>query len=316
MKFTVTIHQNRITVPLIEDCKKVQLYFSKYKVDIFFTFKKVDVQGYKSVFDSAKNRWLLQGAEKLIKIDENADANIFAFNQLEWLQGNKLRFDTPTSHCYPLFIKPFLSIPFINLATHPIEHSIGLTWKSLAHELMHSMVQDASLKGMYVPDVMDTYIHNDDPDHSDGNFARQWKLLESYINSQTIDTVPLKRNWDNGTQTLGDLVTGTFACKTLERPWKNNAKNISCIPTGTYQCKYTYSLKFLKWTYEVLNVPNRSGIRIHSGNYFYDIEGCILLGTGYGDLNKDKFADIVESKITIKKFEDYMGRKPFTLQIV
>ena len=42
--------------------------------------------------------------------------------------------------------------------------------------------------------------------------------------------------------------------------------NIQLIPAGTYQVDYTWSPKFKKPLPEILNVPNRSGIRIHRGN--------------------------------------------------
>ena len=126
----------------------------------------------------------------------------------------------------------------------------------------------------------------------------------------------LKRNSDNGIQTLGELSAFTFSCKTLERPYKNNQSMISAIPKGTYIVKWTFSPKLLRYTYQVMDVPSRSGIRIHKGNYFFDIEGCILLGTGYGDLNKDGQVDIINSTITIKKFEELMNKNTFCLRIV
>ena len=127
--------------------------------------------------------------------------------------------------------------------------------------------------------------------------------------------INLKRNNDDGIQTLGELEVKGLTFKTLERPWKGNAKSISCIPKGLYDVKWSFSPKFLRFTYEVLKVPNRTGVRIHKGNYFFDIEGCILLGTGYGNLNKDKEVDLINSTIAIKKFEDLMERKPFQLLI-
>lgn len=132
--------------------------------------------------------------------------------------------------------------------------------------------------------------------------------------------VTLRRNNDDGIQTLGTLTfpvdIAQFNCKTLEKPWVLNANNVSCIPKGTYIVKWTFSPKFLKYTYEVQGVLNRTGIRIHGGNFFYDIKGCILLGDSYGDINKDGHVDILNSKITLKKFEEALGRQTFTLQII
>lgn len=51
---------------------------------------------------------------------------------------------------------------------------------------------------------------------------------------------------------------------------------ISCIPIGEYECKKVLSPTFGK-TFEVLNVPKRSGILFHWGNWVKDTKGCILV---------------------------------------
>lgn len=127
--------------------------------------------------------------------------------------------------------------------------------------------------------------------------------------------VTITRTMDDGIQALGDLNIGSFNCKTLERPWKNNQVNISCIPKGTYHCSYTFSLSHLGWTYAIQNVPGRSGIRIHSANYYTDLEGCIGLGSGYKDINNDREVDIINSKATVAAFIQALGKKDFTLII-
>lgn len=127
----------------------------------------------------------------------------------------------------------------------------------------------------------------------------------------------LIRKTDNGIQTTGEIFTtdAVFRRKTLERPWKNNASNISCIPKGQYLVKWTRSIKFPLGSYQVMDVPKRFGIRIHKGNFFFDVEGCILLGSSYSDINHDGIVDIINSTQTIKEFETFMGRQDFTLII-
>jgi hypothetical protein len=66
--------------------------------------------------------------------------------------------------------------------------------------------------------------------------------------------------------------------QTMEDPWMMNARKVSCIPTGRYRCIVSYSTRFERRMPELLNVPDRSGIRIHGGNTIADTEGCILLG--------------------------------------
>lgn len=81
--------------------------------------------------------------------------------------------------------------------------------------------------------------------------------------------------------TLGTLRIQTrnlvWECKTLELPWLNNEPQISCIPKGTYTCRRLNSVKFGE-TFQIRDVPGRSGILFHAGNTAKDTRGCILLG--------------------------------------
>lgn len=93
--------------------------------------------------------------------------------------------------------------------------------------------------------------------------------------------VTLNRNYRPGS-TLGRtmLPTGEII-HWLERPWISNQRNVSCIPPGFYQVKYlerSASGKY-KRCWHVQNVPGRSGILIHSGNFVRDTLGCLLPGT-------------------------------------
>jgi Family of unknown function (DUF5675) len=64
---------------------------------------------------------------------------------------------------------------------------------------------------------------------------------------------------------------------TLERPWEDNQQNISSIPAGRYRCRRIRSPRFGN-TYEVCDVPNRTNVLFHKGNYLSDTQGCILVG--------------------------------------
>jgi hypothetical protein len=170
---------------------------------------------------------------------------------------------------------------------------------------------------MMVDGKLTAYYKNNNPYAKDGNYAEAFKILAPHwhLLKKNMNEVIITRKVDDGVQTLGEIQVGNWVRKTLERPWQNNLPNISCIPKGTYQCRYSFSPKFLKYTYEILNVPKRSGIRIHSGNYFFQIQGCILLGTSYSDINKDGKVDVLNSKSTINALEALLGKKPFTLVI-
>lgn len=78
--------------------------------------------------------------------------------------------------------------------------------------------------------------------------------------------------------TLGILYyNNDILCYTLELPWKDNKTSISCVPCGTYRCELWNSPKF-GMTYELQDVPGRSKILIHKGNWVTDINGCVLVG--------------------------------------
>lgn len=59
---------------------------------------------------------------------------------------------------------------------------------------------------------------------------------------------------------------------------KAKIKGETAIPKGKYQVKITWSMRFNKYTMQIMDVPYFLGIRIHSGNTAADTEGCILLG--------------------------------------
>lgn len=136
----------------------------------------------------------------------------------------------------------------------------------------------------------------------------------------------LQRISDSGTETLGIFTVikpdgSLFTAHSLERPWRDNLPEVSCIPVGEYKCVYTRSNRLSKltgreyYTYEVLDVPDRSGIRIHSANYFNQLLGCIALGNDLKDINFDGQQDIVHSGLTVKEMERLMNYEPFKLTI-
>jgi hypothetical protein len=74
--------------------------------------------------------------------------------------------------------------------------------------------------------------------------------------------------------------------------------------------------------YEVVGVPRRGGIRIHSANFMGDqalgykvqLQGCIALGEKLGYIGTQKA--ILISKPAVSHFELIMGGKPFTLEVL
>ena len=106
-------------------------------------------------------------------------------------------------------------------------------------------------------------------------------------------------------QTIGNLIGvsevghSVFSCDSLELPWLDNQSNISCIPLKTYKLKKRYSKKYGNHLH-VQDVEGRTFILIHSGNYYTQILGCILVGK-LGFINNDDIVDVGSSRKTLKR---------------
>ncbi len=120
----------------------------------------------------------------------------------------------------------------------------------------------------------------------------------------------LKRTSSTSTQTLGELTVykqgdAIFSCKTLELPWKNNARKESCIPPGSYSVVKRHSPRY-KDHFHLTDVPGRSMILIHVGNYYTQTEGCILVGSAHSDIDADGHLDVIQSGLTMNKLNEIL----------
>ena len=98
-----------------------------------------------------------------------------------------------------------------------------------------------------------------------------------------------------------------LTCKSLERGWNNNEKMISCVPKGRYTIKLEWSNRFGANLWELKNVPNRSECKLHSANYWNQLNGCIALGLSLRDINGDGEVDATSSRRAMKDFTRAMG---------
>jgi hypothetical protein len=112
-----------------------------------------------------------------------------------------------------------------------------------------------------------------------------------------------------GTRQFSDLyINGKFFCNTAEPFIDGQVKLIR----GVYKCvrgmhKGSHGMYY---TYEVLNVPNHTGILFHPGNDpLVDSDGCILLG----DLNREI---LTRSRDTFLDFLLRVPKDEFILTVI
>ena len=110
----------------------------------------------------------------------------------------------------------------------------------------------------------------------------------------------------------GDIL---FDCASLQLGWKNNQRRISHIPEGVYDVVRHQSPKFGD-CFLIKDVKDRDHVLFHTGNFYRDTLGCILVGEYKGtDIDGDGLKDIVNSKQTFNKFKEICG-DGFTLQLL
>lgn len=126
----------------------------------------------------------------------------------------------------------------------------------------------------------------------------------------------LFRRWITSTEIMSSLHFEGETLYIMERAWKNNKSNISCIPSGEYICKFLKRSASGKYrnVWHVQNVPNRSGILIHNGNFVTHTKGCPLIGKKLGVLGRRKA--VLGSRSGLRKFNRVMGKEDFKLIII
>jgi len=121
--------------------------------------------------------------------------------------------------------------------------------------------------------------------------------------------------------TFGSLTTDSgFQVYSLELPWRQNKTGISCIPAGDYECVLSDTPKHGK-VYEVKNVPGRTAILLHGGNWGgdvskglkSDVEGCILPGRAIGDLAGQP--SVMSSRDALRGLMDDLDGEPALISI-
>ena len=115
-----------------------------------------------------------------------------------------------------------------------------------------------------------------------------------------MSEIILRRLEDDGCCTIGRLITPSTELFTLERPWLGNERRVSCIPTGRYKLWNRYYNRGGYEAVEITDVPDRSYILIHVGNYVKNSLGCVLLGRSITRMNEE--LAVTHSRAAFKQF--------------
>jgi Family of unknown function (DUF5675) len=116
--------------------------------------------------------------------------------------------------------------------------------------------------------------------------------------------IQIWRHEQTDAATLGALIVdGRMIGFALELPWRANRRNVSCIPPGLYKVRRREDWRRSRDhgpTFEVCNVPGRSGILFHPGNTVDDVEGCIAPGLSIGNVGDKR--GVLHSGAAFKRF--------------
>jgi len=114
-------------------------------------------------------------------------------------------------------------------------------------------------------------------------------------------SLTLNREINSDRGVLGTLATaeGQEVCKTLELPWRNNLPNVSCIVPGTYTL-IPYTSDKHPHAFHVTEVPGRSNVLIHAGNYVEHSQGCILVGESWQIMGCPKQLAVADSRKALR----------------
>ena len=145
-------------------------------------------------------------------------------------------------------------------------------------------------------------------------------ITQSTLQAGSASYCVLVRNSKTSVQILGTLLCydpnhqliRTF--RTLELPDKDNSVKISAIPQGNYKGTLELHQKFGRCA-RVHAVPERNGILIHVGNFYWQSQGCILIGLMINDIDNDGNKDVIQSMAAMQSFYSVMTSE-FIIKII
>lgn len=127
-----------------------------------------------------------------------------------------------------------------------------------------------------------------------------------------LRTLRLIRHKQTEWATFGRLYAhdGTEICVTCERPWVDKDadgkrdRGVSRIAPATYTVKRRLDSPKHGEVFELQDVPDATNIQIHAANWPTQLEGCIAVGSAFGEVTIGKVTapGVTGSKMALAKF--------------
>lgn len=110
--------------------------------------------------------------------------------------------------------------------------------------------------------------------------VRKWYTSSSTISELYLNMVKAQIHGapEGQTITLGEPIRECFILEDTVRAPGVKIQNETAVAAGRYRLIVDWSNRFKKYCFHILNVPDFTGIRMHSGNTDKDTDGCLLVG--------------------------------------
>lgn len=186
--YKILILKNRLDVDIMDDCNKSIEYFKKHKINISFDFKESNLPIKLKEYAKATNGQVYAGFEDSIKDScyDLVPKGEYHVCMVAWNTKENTTNLIPTSwtNWSPLDWRK-ADTEFVQLITNDYNDKTDWIYNSITHELVHTFCKRLGRRGLNVLDEMDIsngipYLHNENPEHSDGNFARTLKNIEQH----------------------------------------------------------------------------------------------------------------------------------------
>jgi hypothetical protein len=124
---------------------------------------------------------------------------------------------------------------------------------------------------------------------------KRYKFGEDF----TISKLYINGEWFKGCPYILEDVVREIEGLPVDK-WK--VKSETAIPVGTYDVEKTWSGRWSKMMWEILDVKGYAGIRIHAGNTSHDTEGCMITGRE----RDEKHGEVSGSRVALEALDKRM----------